>query len=343
MVVFPGEFKDNYLKELLLAVILFCLPALILAHKFFQEDIASELVFFGLTFKNTLYDDQVMAYIFLLSLIPFMYMVFFFFHAKGIMRLTLLLPILWTVYDQSLSIFYMMEPINAYGKTLSFCLALIALYFLLKSFVPNLLTFKKLINLKRASKNLSSLVPIGIFCLLYCYNLIPDDLNVFFIGDIKIDSFLYRSFQVLFYLLGIKLSMLLLLLTWYFTEKKWWKYALLSPILITIYQLSTFFNTETDILDEYEIIRGFPFLVLIAVLLVALSKNAKDQYVVQSVYRKTSSQIEKLLEQRNQEHVNAILDTKRRLTDLKEQKATAHINDLMEIKKQLEHELGERT
>ncbi len=345
VVVFPAKFKDNYLKELLLATILFCLPLLISIHALFSEDSVTNFTLFGLKFENAHGSDMGLVWCLLLIAIPLIFTILFFSNTSSALKPFLLLLIWWLTYEFLCEFINQIENIQSQRRLTSGILATI-LVFNLSNFRLSFCLYKEknpFIKFRRR-EGFFLFAVIMTFLLFLLYRFVGTTIQELDLVFLKISNFGFSNVSVFIWVMGYKLGLSFIVFMWYLMERKWWKYALLSPILLTFYQMKTILSgsSDLDVLDEHEIFESSPFLLLVALVLIALSKNAKDQYVAQLVYQKTSSRIERLLEQRNQEHVNAISDTKRRLTDLKEQKTTVAINDLMEIKKQLEHELGER-
>ncbi|QYS85451.1 hypothetical protein JJC03_09390 [Flavobacterium oreochromis] len=82
-----------------------------------------------------------------------------------------------------------------------------------------------------------------IICLLiiltvpffYCYELVPDKKEVDFV-IFKYESIYYQSLYALAWALVQKIIIIFLIFIWYTTNKNWWKYSLVAPIFMFIYQ-----------------------------------------------------------------------------------------------------------
>ncbi|GMN05306.1 hypothetical protein MTsPCn5_06940 [Croceitalea sp. MTPC5] len=334
--------KKGFTKEVAMAALLFCLPLLISLHLLFAEYNTITFDFFGITWTHGFSADQAFGWVALTTAMSLMYLFLFYQNSKGLVKLVIQ-PFIWYLFYNFLSSFFPSIPeFFDQPRVVLVILSSVLLWWIAQVFRSGILKSNEYHTTSLSKNVIYALVIVLAFFIHISNEFIPQTWIEMDLGFMVVGSFGFESTELFLWALGFKLGLLLPLLVWFFMEKKWWKYALLSPILVTVYQHIAIFNTETDSLDDTEIFQALPFLVLIAVILVALSKNAKDQYIVKSVYQKTSSRIEKLLEQKNQNHINTISDTKRRLTDLKEQKTTVNINDLMEIKKRLEHELRER-
>ncbi|MDO6596762.1 hypothetical protein Q4512_07530 [Oceanihabitans sp. 2_MG-2023] len=98
--------------------------------------------------------------------------------------------------------------------------------------------------------------------LFYLYESVPDTRiwNTFFF---TYESKIYESAQVVMWIVTGKLIPILLLLIWFFTCRHWWYHAILVPIIMFIYQIIGFVNTDSDIFDEFQLFHLVPVMAII--------------------------------------------------------------------------------
>ncbi len=130
-----------------------------------------------------------------------------------------------------------------------------------------------------------------------------------------------------------------MLSAWFLLEKNWWKYALLSPILITIYQLHTILFTNSEDIDVYEIIQALPLLGIVLIILLALSKNAKDVYLFKAIYQKSYSKLERVVKKRHHQKLQDLEEAKQELADYQSNTSKGKLEDLQGLKERLEKAL----
>ena len=136
------------------------------------------------------------------------------------------------------------------------------------------------------NKNIYSGVVISIILiatpfLFYIYKFAPSDSkewNTVF-GVLKSNSF--GTMQAYMHALFTKITFVTLTIIWFLTAKNWWKYAILVPLTMFLFQLSGIINWELKYIDEYDFWYSLPFISPIIVFLIYLSyrisKNT-DQY-----------------------------------------------------------------
>lgn len=136
------------------------------------------------------------------------------------------------------------------------------------------------------NKNIYSGVVISIILiatpfLFYIYKFAPSDStewNTIF-GILKSNGF--GTMQAFMHALFTKITFLTLTIIWFLTARNWWKYAILVPLTMFLFQLSGIINWELKYIDEYDFWYSLPFILPIVLFLIYLSyrisKN-KDYY-----------------------------------------------------------------
>ena len=69
--------------------------------------------------------------------------------------------------------------------------------------------------------------------------------------------------RVVVWTLTGKIIPLLLLIIWFFTCRHWWYHALLVPIAMYFYQIISFSLSNTQFIDEFELVHIIPFMAVI--------------------------------------------------------------------------------
>jgi hypothetical protein len=128
-------------------------------------------------------------------------------------------------------------------------------------------------NNKRTSLIVSSIVIVLIAItpyLLYVYKTFPSDNNQYKTIFGVINAGLYGNVQTYIYYLLSKFVPLMLLLTWFATNKHWWVHVLIIPISVYLFQFISVLNDTNDFMDEVEFIYTIPFLLVVMFILYAI-------------------------------------------------------------------------
>ena len=167
----------------------------------------------------------------------------------------------------------------------------------------------------------------------------PQKAELFFWGY-KIESGGWGTISTLFWFILLKLSFLVPLLVFFLTIKKWWRYVLLFPILLTIYQLRNGLNPGLEYVDEHEIFEAAPLLLMVLVLLLLLSRSAYYQTKTDQLFKRTVKNVEALVRARSKKQEHFLKSAKARFTRLKSAK-DPNERELCNLKQRLEKELQE--
>ena len=68
-----------------------------------------------------------------------------------------------------------------------------------------------------------------------------------------------------------KISFVLLTGIWFITATNWWKYSILVPFTMFLFQLSGIINFQLQYIDEYDFLYSLPFITPIIFFLVYIS------------------------------------------------------------------------
>ena len=105
----------------------------------------------------------------------------------------------------------------------------------------------------------------------------------------------FRSSRSYFYAITLKMTFLLTFIAWYITNQNWYKMALFIPIIIYTFQLyEVAFGTSTTI-DEVELIKAFPLILVTILFTIFLSKVYKYGIQSLSIREQLDNEINKLI------------------------------------------------
>ncbi|MDT0621426.1 hypothetical protein [Croceitalea vernalis] len=336
------KYKIPLIKEMVLAIFLFFLPFIISIHKIFNENKTSSIDFFGFSINldSYYYSDQAFVWFVLIELVPLIYLIIFYLKSKQHYKLFLLPTIWWicAINIRSYSrLIFELESLFVLSLAISF-ISLSPIVFLDRKFYFKLFkskSFKKINWLN--TKTLWLVVTFGSACFS---KFVPKPMGELWdLGFIKIGSSGFPEVWILFYLVGLKLSIVIPLTIWFFEEQNWWRYALLSPILVTAFQLNTILQSDLEQIDVYEIWQILPLLMVVLILLIGLSKNAHNEYLIQGIYKKTTKAIENKLIQNKIEDFKALEQTKQSLFKFKNSPNIVELTELEKLKNSLEQQL----
>ncbi len=127
---------------------------------------------------------------------------------------------------------------------------------------------------------LLSVVLIATPFLFYLYRVAPTDSKEWDTIFGTISSGGYRNVSYFFHSLFTKITFVLLTGIWFLTSKNWWKYAILVPFTMFLFQLSGVINHNIQYIDEYDFWYSLPVVLPILFFLIYISyrigKRASD-------------------------------------------------------------------
>ncbi|NCT16861.1 MAG: hypothetical protein GW771_01325 [Flavobacteriia bacterium] len=116
-----------------------------------------------------------------------------------------------------------------------------------------------------------SLILITSPFLFYVYKFAPADQTHWdtFFGTIESGSF--SNVQSLLHALFTKITFVLITGIWFLTSKNWWRFAILVPFTMFLFQLSGVISYKVKYMDEYDFWDSLPFILPIVFLVVYIS------------------------------------------------------------------------
>ena len=118
---------------------------------------------------------------------------------------------------------------------------------------------------------LISIVLIATPFLFYLYRLAPTDTKEWdtMLGTIQSGG--YKNVSFFFHSLFTKFTFVLLTGIWFLTSKNWWKYSILVPFTMFLFQLSGVINHKAQFIDEYDFWYSLPLILPIVLFLIYIS------------------------------------------------------------------------
>jgi hypothetical protein len=128
--------------------------------------------------------------------------------------------------------------------------------------------------------------------LWFIHYLIPSK-EIWDLGAMQVHSNGFTNVQIFLWFLIRKLIAIIPLTLWFLTCHQWWKYAILSPIILYSYQ---FWEATQDVsfLDEAGNISAFPAIFCVVLLLLVISKAIKYRVQILIMYEQLTDEIENL-------------------------------------------------
>ena len=117
---------------------------------------------------------------------------------------------------------------------------------------------------------LLSLLLIATPFLFYVYKYAPDsnEWDTIF-GTIKANGF--SNVQAFMHALFTKFTFIMLTTIWFLTSNNWWKYAILVPLVMFLFQFIGVLNYELQYIDEFDFWYSLPIILPILFFLIYIS------------------------------------------------------------------------
>ncbi len=183
-----------------------------------------------------------------------------------------------------------------------------------------------------------------IACFIFCFfliqlnKLLPERFLKSILVVFNLNNYGFPDIQTYIYLIEVKLCLLIPLFLWYVTQKNWWRYAIFSPITLTMYQLWEI-TLPTYYMDEVSIWHAMPVVILIILFTAMLSKLINYKFRILDIYKELSNEIEFLLKQIGNKQ-NKIKNEKKQFEKIVvKTKSAEKLNELLKLKEELQNKL----
>ncbi|UOB16615.1 hypothetical protein [Abyssalbus ytuae] len=112
--------------------------------------------------------------------------------------------------------------------------------------------------------------------LFYLYRVAPSDSKEWQLGFLIIKSGGFANVQFFLHALFTKLILCTITTVWFFTCQSWWKYAILVPITMFLFQLTGVLNYKIQYIDEYDFWYSLPVVIpIVASIIIVSGKISK--------------------------------------------------------------------
>ncbi len=351
-----GNRNKQYIKDLVVAVIITCSPFLIYSHLLYSNEIKS-IIIFGHEVQHGFKSQEHFVWYSMIKLLPVLLLSIWYLTTRFDWKYYILIPIV--LYLDSLIRFSLMPPnspdpsyfiISVYINCLFIGILMITskLYMLLygsyiKSaelskiltnysknhfyeviniikdvkgfnkwnngkYFQNLFHLKNYIEEKLVSINdieeKSTLtkkgrrILIGLFVLMpllfNIHHMIPIDKMSMKLLFFNLNSHGFPSVNILVWLFFVKLTFLLSIAIWFTTCQYWWKYAILSPIILVTYQIWEMFQ-DVRYIDAWGNLKALPVILFVVLTLVIISNSIKYEFKVSDLHKAITIELDGLI------------------------------------------------
>lgn len=107
--------------------------------------------------------------------------------------------------------------------------------------------------------------------LFYLYKYAPTDSKTWETSFFSIDSGSFRNAQSFVHALFTKITFVIITVIWFVTSKDWWKWAILIPLTMFLFQLLGVLNQRISYMDEFDFWYSLIVIIPIIVFLVWIS------------------------------------------------------------------------
>jgi len=175
--------------------------------------------------------------------------------------------------------------------------------------------------------------------LYHLYSFVPEKEKILQIGVLTIYDHGFTDVHTFMWYMNLKICIILPLIVWFITCPYWWRYAILSPIVLFAHQLWEGFQDETISVDESQYFYSLPFILFLLLGLFFIFRTVKYQSKIMDTYDDVSNQIENLLAE-SKVTDNSLKESELKFIELKknitEENARIRLKSLVKLKNDLE-------
>lgn len=144
---------------------------------------------------------------------------------------------------------------------------------------------------------LLSLCLIATPFLFYIYKYAPAESGATWdtiFGTIEAGNF--GNVQSYMHALFTKITFVLLTAIWFVTSRNWWKYAILVPLTMFLFQLSGVVNHQIQFIDEFDFFYSIPVIIPILLLLIFISyRISRRSAVAEDLNADANEEVKRLM------------------------------------------------
>lgn len=324
--------KESFGNSLAWVFVILLLTFMPRLHLYASDELTSFRIF-GYVYEHGFLDNQAFFWFVLLNLQILQFLLLIFYHCK-LSKYLVLFPLYWIINEFFWSILYSdFVKSNTLLLELTYMGIAITISYLTSRFKQSKINIEHQESEGKFNINLGYTAAIIwmmlIFFIRWCQSL-PDNTEHLDIIGFGISAHGFGDVRSFLIILSSKLMLFSILLFLYLSVKKWWRYALLFPLLMTTFQIKSVLREDFLIVDEYEIFEALPLLLGVLTIILFLARPAYYQSQLQRLYHKIALGMER---KKNGQGGNLPKNRKPvKTTDLKE---------LMRLKQELEGQLKE--
>ena len=131
-----------------------------------------------------------------------------------------------------------------------------------------------------------SLTPI----LLYVHNFVQPGLKVVNLFGVDFPSFGFPDIRTLLWVINSKIILIIPVSLWFFSNRHWWKYFLLIPFAVGLFQLLEIFGNNSEV-DSYKFYNLFPIILLLSGIMVLLTRRFRNYVILAEFYNTMEGKI----------------------------------------------------
>ncbi len=177
----------------------------------------------------------------------------------------------------------------------------------------------------------------------FLHYLIPNGAVKYTFWFVTITDNGFSDAQVFMWFISRKIMIIIPAIIWFFTYHSWWRYAILSPLILYLFQFWEVFQ-GIRYLDAYTNIKVFPLVLLSILLVVAMSRVVRQQSLTLDTYEQISMEIDFLIKKLSEERsgMGEYRSQYRRILDslLSNKSEDTQLAELTRLQQELQGKIG---
>ncbi|WP_274971756.1 hypothetical protein [Zunongwangia profunda] len=133
--------------------------------------------------------------------------------------------------------------------------------------------------------------------LFYLYEYAPQNTDVWKTRFFTLSAGGFSSVQGFTHALFTKVTFLIITTLWFFTSNRWWRYAILIPFTMFLFQLTGVLNYNVQYVDEYDFWKALPLILPILVFMICISFKMNTKINQLDLGEELNRDIDKFLEE----------------------------------------------
>ncbi|GGG37178.1 hypothetical protein GCM10011344_42510 [Dokdonia pacifica] len=109
--------------------------------------------------------------------------------------------------------------------------------------------------------------------LFYLYKYAPDNSKTWETSLFTFESKGFNNAQNYIHALFTKITFVIITALWFITAKHWWRWAILIPLIMFLFQLLGVINYQVSYMDEFDFWYSLPIIMPIVVFLIWISRE----------------------------------------------------------------------